>query len=163
MSGLLVLVVIGFVLWKLWTPATAWAPGFATLLDRPVKKTGFLPFVTGLETVGGDFEGRPVLLALHHKRGRHSLGYLVVAMQPHATSGFSADALATLTTPEARKALDVLESRSQLHVSFEDGWLKARWQPGGFMIFPGQFEAQRWRSVLQAMSVITRSLESARS
>ena len=91
MSGLLVLLVIGFVLWKLWTPATAWAPGFATLLDRPVKKTGFL------------------------------------------------------------------------HVSFEDGWLKARWQPGGFMIFPGQFEPQRWRSALPALSVITRSLESARS
>ena len=163
MMGLLVLLLIGFVLWKLWTPAMAWAPAFATLLDRPVKKTGILPFVTGLETVGGDFEGRPVLLALHHKRGRNSLGYLVVAMQPHATSGFSTEALATLTTPEEREALEELESRSELHVSFEDGWLKARWQPGGFMIFPGQFEPQRWRGVLKAMSVVARSLESARS
>src|SRR5262245_60662525 len=136
-----------------------WAPAFATLLERPVTKTGFLPFITGLETVGGDFEGRPVLLALHHKRGRSSLGYLVVAMQPQATSGLSAEALATLTTPEAREALDELESRSELHVSFQDGWLKARWQPGGFMIFPGQFEPQRWRRVLMAMSVVTRSLE----
>ena len=60
----------------------AWAPSFAALLDRPVRKTGWLPFITGLETAGGDFQGRPVLLALHHKRGRNSLGYLVVAMQP---------------------------------------------------------------------------------
>jgi len=69
---------------------------------------------------------RPVLLALHHKRGRNSLGYLVVAMQPHAVSGVSADALATLTTLEARAALEELEGRSELHVSFHDGWLKAR-------------------------------------
>jgi hypothetical protein len=141
----------------------AWAPAFATLLERPVKKTGFLPFVTGLETVGGDFEGRPVLLALHHKRGRNSLGYLVVAMQPNATSGFSTDVLATLTAPDGREALEELEGRSELRVSFEDGWLKARWQPGGFTIVPGQFEPQRWRGVLKAMSVVARSLESART
>jgi len=162
-SALLVFLAIGFVLWKLWTPAMGWAPAFATLLDRPVRKTGLLPFITGLETVGGDFEGRPVLLALHHKRGRNSLGYLVVAMQPHVASGVSADALATLTTPEGREALDQLETRSELHVSFQDGWLKARWQPGGFTIFPGRFEPQRWRDVLKAMSVVARSLESART
>ena len=163
MSGLLVVVLIGFVVWKLWTPAMSWAPAFATLLGRPVTKTGFLPFITGLETVGGDFEGRPVLLALHHKRGRNSLGYLVVAMQPHATSELSTEALATLTAPEVREALEQLESRSELHVSFEDGWLKARWQPGGFMIFPGQFEPHRWRRMLKAMSVVARSLESVRT
>ena len=140
-----------------------WAPGFASLLDRSVKKTGLLPFVTGLETAGGDFAGRPVLLALHHKRGRNSLGYLVVAMQPHATPGGSTQTLATLTTPDVREALEELESRSKLHMSFEDGWLKARWQPGGFMIFPGQFDPQRWRRVLKAMSVVARSLESGRS
>ena len=163
MSGLLVVLLIGFVVWKLWTPAMAWAPGFATLLERPAMKTGVLPFITGLETVGGDFDGRPVLLALHHKRGRNSLGYLVVAMQPHTTSAVSGDVLATRTTPEVRAALEELEIGSGLHMSFDDGWLKARWQPSGFMIFPGQFEPQRWRKVLQAMAVVARSLESARA
>ena len=71
----------------------AWAPAFAALLDRPVRKTGWLPFITGLETAGGEFQGRPVLLALHHKRGRHSLGYLVVAMQPRTGSAQEAAAL----------------------------------------------------------------------
>ena len=80
MTGLLVLLLIGAVVWKLWFPAMAWAPGFSTLLERPVTKTGFLPFIMGLETAGGDFGGRTVLLALHHKRGRNSLCYLVVAM-----------------------------------------------------------------------------------
>jgi hypothetical protein len=161
--GLLVLASIGFVLWKLWAPAMSWTPAFATLLERPVRKTGFLPFITGLERVGGEFEQRPVVLALHHKRGGNSLGYLVVAMQPHSTSGISAEALATLATPEAREALEELEGGSELHVSFQEGWLKARWQPHGFMIFPGQFEPQRWRRVLKAMSVVVRSLEAART
>ena len=159
----LVLLLIGFALWKLWAPAMAWAPGFAALLERPVTKTGFLPFITGLETVGGDFEGRAVLLALHHKRGRNSLGYLVVAMQPRTTLGISADALVTLTTLEAREALEELEDGLALHMSFDDGWLKARWQPGGFMIFPGQFEPLRWQRVLRAMSAVSRSVESART
>ena len=161
MLGLLVLLLIGFIVWKMWTPAMAWTPAFATLLERPVAKTGFMPFIRGLETAGGEFEGRPVVLALHHKRGRNGLGYLVVGLQPRATSGLSADALATLTTPAAREALEELEGGSQLNVSFDDGWLKARWQPGGFVIFPGRFEPQRWRRVLEAMSVIARSLESA--
>ena len=80
----LLLLLIGFVIWKLWAPAMAWTPGFAALLDRPVQKAGWLPFITGVEAAGGDFNGRPVLLALHHKRGRNSLGYLVVATQPRA-------------------------------------------------------------------------------
>lgn len=163
MAGLLVLLLIGVVVWALWAPAMAWVPRLAALLDRPVTKTGLVPFVMGLETAGGDFDGRPVLLALNHKRGRHSLGYLVIAMQPHAKSALSADALTTLATPEARDALDELAGHLALHVSFEDGWLKARWQPGGFMIFPGRFDPQRWRRVLQAMAVVARSLESTRA
>lgn len=163
MTGLFVLLVIGFVVWKMSAPGMAWAPAFAKLLERPVTKAGLLPFVTGGETAAGEFQGRPVLLALHHKRGRHSLGYLVVAMQPRVMPGAATPSLATLTAPDVRDALDLLERRSELHVSLEEGWLKARWQPGGFMIFPGRFEAQRWRGVLQAMSVVARSLESAGS
>ena len=158
MAGLLLLLVIGFVVWKLWTPGMAWAPAFARLLERPVTKAGLLPFVTGVETAGGEFQGRPVLLALHHKRGRHSLGFLVVAMQVRVMPGASRPSLATLTAPDVRDALDLLERRSELQMSLEEGWLKARWQPGGFMIFPGRFDAQRWRGVLQAMSVVARSL-----
>ena len=154
----LLLLVIGFVVWKLWTPAMAWAPAFAALLDRPVRKTGWLPFITGLETAGGEFQGRPVLLALHHKRGRHSLGYLVVAMQPRTGSASEA-ALGLLPTGEARTALDELEARQGLNVSLDDGWLKARWQPGGFTMFPGRFDAPRWHRVLLAMSAVAAALE----
>ena len=98
----LVLLAIGFVVWKLWAPAMAWAPSFAALLDRPVRKTGWLPFITGLETAGGEFQGRPVLLALHHKRGRHSLGYLVVAMQPRGGIGAGAGGTGRCCPPARR-------------------------------------------------------------
>ena len=155
----LILLLVGFVVWALWAPAMAWAPGFAALLDRPVRKTGWIPFISGLETAGGDFHGRPVLLALHHRRGRNSLGYLVVAMQPRVAPGDERDLLGRLHDTEARTALDELETGGGLHVSFDDGWLKARWQPSGFTMFPGRFDAGHWRRVLQAMSVVAVSLE----
>ena len=157
-----VLLLLGFAVWKLWAPAIAWVPSFATLLDRPVQKAGFLPFMTGLETAGGDFEGRPVLLALHHKRGRNSLGYLVVAMQPGQGSIREQGGLGRPRAPEAQTALDHLEADEGLHVSLDDGWLKARWQPVGFMIFPGRFDPARWQRVLRAMSVVASSLEAER-
>ena len=165
-AGLLapfVLLLLGFAVWKLWAPAMAWVPSFTTLLDRPVKKTGFLPFITGLETAGGDFEGRPVLLAMHHKRGRHSLGYLVIAMQPGQGSIREQGGLGRPRAPEARTALDQLEADEGLHVSLDGGWLKARWQPVGFMIFPGHFDHDRWHRVLRAMSVVASSLEAERA
>jgi len=152
-------VLLGFVVWKLWAPAMAWVSGFATLLDRPVQKTGVLPFIAGLETAGGHFQGRPVLLALHHKRGRYSLGYLVIAMQPGKGSIQEDGGLGGLNGPEARTALDQLEAAEGLHLSLDDGWLKARWQPGGFTIFPGRFDPERWHRVLLAMAVVASSLE----
>ena len=159
MLALLLLLLVGFVVWTLWAPAMAWVPGFAALLDRPVRKAGWLPFISGLETAGGDFEGRPVLRALHHKRGRNSLGYLIVAMQPQGTSGHGPEAIHSLHATEARSALDELETREGLNLSYDDGWLKARWQPAGFTMFPGRFDAGRWRRVLQAMSAVAASLE----
>ena len=158
-----VLLLLGFAVWKLWAPAMAWVPSFAALLDRPVQKTGLLPFVTGLETAGGDFQGRPVLLALHHKRGRNSLGYLVIAMQPGQGSIREQGGLGRPHAPEARTALDQLETDEGLHVSLDGGWLKARWQPVGFMIFPGHFDHDRWHRVLRAMSVVASSLEAERA
>jgi hypothetical protein len=155
----LVVLIVGAVLWKLWGPAMAWTPAFAGLLERSVTRVGLWPFVTGLETAAGDYQGRPVLLALHHKRGRNSIGYLVVAMQPRAGSGLGPDALRTVGTAEGRDALDLLEGREGLDVSFDQGWLKVRWQPSGFVFFPGRFDAPRWRGVLQAMAAVAASLE----
>ena len=75
------------IVWKLWAPALSFAQGFRSLLERPTGSTGLWPFLKGRETVGGEYDGRPVLLILHHKRGRNTLGYLVVAMQPAGRNG----------------------------------------------------------------------------
>ena len=82
MVGLIVLAIIGAIVWKLWTPGMGFVPGFGSLLERPSGSHGLWPFLKGVESVGGEYQGRPVLLILHHKRGRNTLGYLVVAMQP---------------------------------------------------------------------------------
>jgi hypothetical protein len=41
----------------------------------------------------------------------------------------------------------------------ESGWLKALWMPAGFVIFPGRFEEEKWRRVLEAMASVAASLE----
>ena len=82
MLGIIVLAILGGLVWKLWTPALSFATGFKSLLERPTGTAGLWPFLRGVETVGGEYAGRPALLILHHKRGRNTLGYLVVAMQP---------------------------------------------------------------------------------
>ncbi len=99
---------------------------------------------------------------MHHKRGRNSLGYLVIAMQPGQVLIHENGGLGGLNEPEARTALDQLEAAEGLHLSLDGGWLKARWQPVGFMIFPGRFDSERWHRVLRAMAVVASSLETQR-
>jgi hypothetical protein len=163
MIGLIVLAILGVVVWKLWTPGLTFVPGFASLLERPAGRSGLWPFLTGVETIGGQYRGRPVLLIVHHKRGRNTLGYLTVAMQPVAASDTIAKHSGAfrewIHEPAARKAWDDLELRQELKLSFGDGWMRAMWQPSGFVIFPGRFEAEQWRAVLQSMHTVVVSLE----
>lgn len=160
MIALLTLAVLAAAVWALWAPALAFASGFASLLQRPVQKTGLWPFVAGLETVGGEYRGRSVLLLVHHKRGRHSLGYLVLAMRPQGgDQGSLPSVRESVQGTAARQAWDDLELHHKLTLSFADGWMKATWQPFGLMIFPGRFEPDRWRTVLQSMHAVVTSLE----
>ena len=163
MLGLIVLAILGVVVWKLWTPALSFAQGFKALLDRPTGSTGPWPFLKGLETVGGEYDGRPVLLILHHKRGRNTLGYLVVAMQPSGGTQMEARCSGAfrewIREPPARAAWDDLELEHELKLSFSEGWMRAMWQPHGAFIFPGQFDPERWRRVLRSMHTVVTSLE----
>jgi hypothetical protein len=162
MIALIVLVVLGFLVWKLWAPGLAFVPGFAALLEQPAGESGLWPFLKGVERVGGQYGARPVVLIVHHKRGKNTLGYLTVAMQlqhARATGSVSDAPREQLREPTAREAWDQLELRHELKLSLGDGWLRATWQPGGFMIFPGRFEPERWRSVLRSMHAVIASLE----
>jgi len=163
MIGLIVLLIIGGVVWKLWAPAMGFAQGFRSLLDRPTGSTGLGPFLRGVETVGGEYDGRPALLVLHHKRGRNTLGYLVVAMQPAAGAAiegkYSGPFRDWVQEPAARSAWDALELQEAMKLSFADGWMRATWQPHGFFIFPGEFDAERWRRVLRSMHAVVTALD----
>jgi hypothetical protein len=163
MIGLVILAILGLVVWKLWTPGLTFVQGFASLLERPAGRSGLWPFLTGVETIGGQYQGRTVLLIVHHKRGRNTLGYLTVAMQPLVASDiiakYSGGFREWISEPAARAAWDDLELRHELKLSFGEGWMRAMWQPSGFFIFPGRFEAERWGSVLQSMYTVVVSLE----
>jgi hypothetical protein len=163
MLGLIVLALLGVIVWKLWTPALSFAQGFRSLLERPAGGTGLWPFLKGVETVGGEYDGRPTLLILHHKRGRNTLGYLVVAMQPSGgtemETRYSGAFREWIREPMARAAWDALELEHELKLSFGEGWMSATWQPHGAFIFPGQFDPERWRRVLQSMHTVVTSLE----
>jgi hypothetical protein len=165
MFGLLVLAIIAVVVWRLWTPALSFAQNFRTLLERPTGSAGLWPLIRGVETVGGEYNGRPTLLVLHHKRGRNTLGYLVVAMQPSGAPAIGKTSSGTfrewIAEPAARSAWDELELQQELKLSFEDGWMRAVWQPHGLFIFPGQFDPDRWRRVLRCMRTVIGSLEAA--
>lgn len=161
MIGVLLLGAIGAAIWMLSAPHMGFAPGFATLLQRPVGSMGVWPFIRGSENVGGEYRGRPVLLVLHHKRGRYSTGYLVVAMQ---VSGMPAlgpgeSIRERVTGADAGAAWDTLELNEELRIACADGWFKATWQPTGLRMFPGSFDSKRWQRVLDAMLVIVTSIE----
>ena len=163
MLGLIVLAILGVVVWKLWTRALSFAERFRSLLERPTGSTGLWPFLKGLETMGGEYGGRPTLLILHHKRGRNTLGYLIVAMQPSGgmkmETRFSGAFREWIRDPAASSAWDDLELQHELKLSFGEGWIRATWQPHGAFIFPGQFDPERWQRVLRSMHTVVTALE----
>jgi len=163
MFGFLLLGVLAFIVWKLWLPALSFAQGFRSLLERPTGRTGIWPFLKGTETVAGEYDGRPTLLILHHKRDEHSLGYLVVAMQPAGGAEIEKKQTGVfrewIREPAAREAWDDLELQHELKLSFSEGWMRVVWQPTGFFSFPGPFNRARWQQVLRSMHTVVTSLE----
>jgi len=116
---------------------------------------------TGVRDPGGTagrFAGRDVMLRLHIRRGKFDQGHLVIAMQSHGGPLDAAGVDAQARDDVARRALFTLAARDlRLHV--EDGWLQARWQPHGFVFFPGPFIESKWREVLEAMRAVVTSLD----
>jgi hypothetical protein len=162
MIFLIVLVIVGVIVWQFWRPGQQFVSGFASLLERPAGGSGLWFFLTGVGRIGGQYQDRPVLFILHHKRW-HTLGYLIVAMQPFGASEigtkYSGAFREWIREPAAREAWDDLELRLELKLSFVEGWMRATWQPSGFVFFPGRFEPERWRSVLRSMHMVVVSLE----
>jgi hypothetical protein len=118
---------------------------FASLLTSPQLEQGSALFALFRfsESLNGEFQGRAVAVVLKH-RIEDRLGHLVVAMQTRVG-----------TDSSARSGLDVYD----LTVQLEKGWLKATWMPVGFLLFPGRFDAVKWRDALRRLHSLAGSLE----
>jgi hypothetical protein len=136
-------------------------PEFARLLDQPVLHRGSFSVFYGLSSATGTFRGREVAAKLQLKRGRYTQGSLIIAMRVGGERELTYDGIEARTRDDSgRRALFTIAAHDIL-LNVEDGWLKALWQPGGFVIFPGSFSAQKWPTVLDAMSAIATSLDTA--
>ena len=156
-----VLALVVVLLWWFIAPGQNFLPKFAHLLDRPVLHRGSLSVFFGLSSATGTFRGREVTATLQLKRGRYTQGSLIIAMRVGGEKALTYDGIEARTRDDTgRRALFTIAANDIL-LNVEDGRLKALWQPTGFVIFPGSFEEQKWRQVLDAMSAIAASLESA--
>ena len=164
MLGLLILIAAAFVVWRFAAPAAAFVRGFSGLLDRPVPASHPVwRAIAGRDHAGGLFGGFEVVLVFHQKRGDSDRGYLIVAMRPQRPLPPSLERDGALRESVARSpaqnAWDDLELKYELQLSCADGFLKAQWSPAGFVFFPGRFDPERWRLVLQAMHTVVAALD----
>ena len=157
----LLLVVVAFVAWKFTATGQQFLPAFARLLSVPNLQQGPLSVLSGRAYLTGQFRGRDIAIRLQSRRGRYQLGYLVVAMRTSGPPIVDANGIETHTRDAAgRQALFTIATHDLL-LSVEGGWLKTMWKPIGFMIFPGRFEEEKWRPVLEAMAAVASSLDSS--
>jgi len=149
--------------WRLRSKHRTFLAGFASLLERPEHgRLGMRAALTGVRYVGGELDARAVLVVLHPKRGRNTLGYLTLAIATSARqtwSGSSTTPPGSVSTSRVREAIDTLIGRHGLQLELESGWLTALWRPVGFFVFPGRFDPDKWREVLTQMKLLALELE----
>lgn len=162
---ILLLIVVAVAIWMIAAPGARFLPQFARLLTGPKIERGPFNFFSGRSYAGGTFQGREAAVRLQLKRSRYAQGYLVLALRLGGSAaldeaGGAASVDAHVHDAAGRRALELLASHD-VQLSIEEGWLKALWQPQGFIIFPGRFAPDTWRQVLESMSIVATSLEDA--
>ena len=159
--GLLLLLLVGVIAWKVAAPGEEFLSGFARLLTDPQIKRGAFSFFSGRSYATGRLQGREVALRLQLKRGRYGQGYLVIAVRTDGVPTLDYNGIETRVRDEAgRRALYAI-AKHDLLLGLEEGWLRALWKPQGFIIFPGRFSEEKWREVLDAMQTVATSFERA--
>ncbi|MGH8429973.1 MAG: hypothetical protein ACREUF_06185 [Solimonas sp.] len=158
---LLLFLLAVFVVWKLVATGESYLSRFAALLTEPAITRGPFSFLSGRSYAAGKFQDRKVAIRLQLKRSRYGQGYLVVALETDGVPALDYGGIELRARDEAgRRALHFI-AKHDLVLSVEDGWLKALWQPQGFVIFPGGFSEEKWREVLDALQRLANSLEGA--
>ena len=159
--GLLLLLLVGVIAWKLAVPGEEFLSGFARLLTDPQIKRGAFSFFSGRSYATGRWQGRQVALRLQLKRSRYGQGYLVIALRTDGMPALDDNGIETRVQDEAgRRALYAIVKHDFV-LGLEEGWLRALWKPQGFIIFPGRFSEEKWREVLEAMQMVATSFERA--
>jgi hypothetical protein len=143
------------------TGLSTFLSGFAALVDRPEIRRGFLNYVSGRSYLVGEFGGRKLTVLLQFRVGKYSgPGYLLIAMETTVPRWLDHSAFEDHARDRQGKlALSALKARHDLELALRDNCVKARWQPIGFFIFPGRFEPEKWRTVLEQMHALAGSLE----
>jgi hypothetical protein len=140
--AILLLVVIACVLWMFNAAGRRFLPAFAHVLTEPRIEQGPFSVFSGTSFVSGEFRGRQVAIRLQSRRGRHHVGYLVIAVGTDGPSNLDASAIDARVRDEAGGRALLTIARHDLLLSVEDGWLKTMWKPVGFVVFPGQFSEE---------------------
>jgi hypothetical protein len=138
---------------------TGFLPDFATLLDRPEIRVGFANHVSGRSYLVGEFSGRKVTILLE-RGGEETPSFLVVSMDTSYLRELSHSDFEDHARDHAGElALFALKARHDLRLTLRDNCLKARAEQRIFRTFPGRFDPDTWRDVLQQMHALAGSLE----
>lgn len=162
MLVLLVIAGLGWLGWRLMRPSLQFPARFAGLLTKPAVQQGVAGVVTGRARVSGRFRDRLVTL-VYRRADEDRVGLLVVAMPVDAPDQSVITAQtpsgSTRTDRELARALVALEARHELRLDVERGSLRARWMPTSVFFFPGRFDEEKWRDVLENLRVVAARLE----
>jgi hypothetical protein len=162
MLVLLVIAGLGWLGWRLMRHSLQLPDRFAGLLTEPAVQHGVTGVVTGRARVSGRFRDRLVTL-VYRRADEDRMGVLVVAMPIDAPD----QSVITARSPAGRisadrelaRALVALEARHALRVDVDRGSLRARWMSTGVLNFPGRFDEEKWRDVLENLRVVATRLE----
>ena len=158
MFGLTILMIVAFIAWRFLTPTLHFLSGFAGLLDDARIERGVMRTLRGRSFVNGRFGNRAVHLAIIHPYERR-IGEIVVSMESHARKGEPwKDSQETSRHPGIGRATFDLEGKYELILTNDEGWLRATSRPQ-LVMFPGRFDAAKWRNTLANMQVLVEWLE----
>ena len=133
---------------------------FAKLLDQPEFVDSFGNRLVQCWFLKGEFRGRKVVILLQRSK---TVKMVVVSMETRAAITMEpADFTGYRADREGELALFALEVKHDLRLQHADGCLKVMWQPSNVFsrfAFPPPLDAPKWRSVLEAMSTLSGSLE----
>ena len=159
--ALLVVLLVGVLAWLLIAPGLRFLPQFSTLLATPKIERSPISFFSGRSYLTGTFNDREVVVRMQMKRGKHQLGYLVIALRTAGVSTLDNNGIeARIRDDRGQRALYSI-ARHDLILKVEEGWLKALWRPVGFTIFPGRFAPEKWREVLDSMQAVASALDAS--